>query len=305
MPGTDAQPLRATMRAFLIAAMVLCGLVLFHLQGNTTSARVHGTSAIWWMILTWSEKGGAMSHGWAVPLVSAYFIWRRREPLFSAERRSYAPGLVLVVLLLMLHLLGLRAQQSRFALFSMIGLLWAVPLYLAGPKVARVLFFPAAYLLFMVPWAFFDSITFPLRQIGAVVAAGIVNGLGVEVQRVGTAIYSASGAGFNIDVADACSGLRSLVAMLAITVAYANVSQPNLWRKTALSLAAVPLAVAGNIARIVSIALVGNSFGGDVAMNMYHDYSTYIMFTTAILLMFSIEPLLARIQRRLKPEATA
>lgn len=295
----DAAP-RPAMLAILIGAIVLCGIVLFHFQGNTTSARVHGTSALKWMVLTWSEKGGAMSHGWAIPLVSLFFLWRKREALLACPRSVYSPGLLLIVGLLVLHILGLRVQQSRFALFAMIGLLWAVPLYLGGRKLAALLFFPVAYLLFMVPWAFLTSITFPLRQLGAVVAASIVNGLGLEVQRIGTSIYSLSEGGFSIDVADACSGLRSLVAMLAITVAYANYSQPTFWRKAVLSLAAVPLAVIGNIVRIVSISLVGHAFGGDAAMNMYHDYSTYIVFATAVFLLLAIEPTLVGMRERLK-----
>ncbi len=105
--------------------------------------------------------------------------------------------------------------------------------------------------------------------------------------RNGTAIYSAAGGGFNFDVADPCSGLRSLVVMTALTAPYAYFTQKTTFKIWALFLLSIPLAMLANTTRIVTIALVAQAFGQDRAMALYHDYSGYLVFVVATLLMVS------------------
>ena len=96
--------------------------------------------------------------------------------------------------------------------------------------------------------------------------------------RVGTAVYSTAGGGFNFDVADPCSGLRSVLAMAALSALYGHLTQKTLLKKWLLFLGAIPVAVAGNVARIVTIALVAVAADVDRAMRVYHDFSGFIVF---------------------------
>jgi exosortase len=273
--------------------------LLYGIQGNAQEADRLGSSTILWMVQRWSGSGGDLSHGWIIPLVSAYLIWRKRNQLAAAHKHPCVSGLVVVACALILHWVGFRAQLTRLSLLSMILVLWGIPLALFGRAFARQLVFPCAYLLLCIPLSFLDGITVPLRIFASTISTVLLNGLGIEAMQSGTAIYSRAGGGFNFDVADACSGLRSLLAMTALTAAYAYLTQDRLWKQWALFLSAVPLAMLGNIVRIVTIALIAVAFGTERAMKVYHDYSPFIVFAVAILAMTGI----GRLLQRPKPEA--
>lgn len=285
---------RVTVLPWTAFGLLVAGalVALYGVQGNAEEVATLGHSAIRWMVWRWSGLGGDLSHGWIIPLVSAYAVWRRRVDLMAASRRPCYAGLVLIALALLLHVVGVRAQLTRLSLLSMIGLVWALPLTCYGWGFARWLIFPAGYLLFCIPFSFLDSLTVPLRILASTASTVLLNGLGIAAVQSGTAVYTSAGGGFNFDVADACSGLRSLLAMTALTAAYARFTLPGFWRPWALFLCAVPLAIIGNVARIVAIGLVAQVLSHDWAMRVYHDYSSYIVFATAITLMMGVGRLL-------------
>jgi len=276
-----------------MATLIAAGLwFLYGFQGNAQEAAVNGPSALLWMIRRWSGVGGDLSHGWLIPVVSAFVLWRERKELAGARKEVSRTGLLIVILALFLHWTGVRTQLTRLSLLSLIGLLWGIPFYLLGPRVARRLVFPASYLIFCIPLSFLNNITVPLRLLASSVSAWMLNGLGIASVRSGTAIRSLAAGGFNFDVADPCSGLRSLLAMTAVTAAYAYLTQKELWKKWLLFVAAIPLAMAGNICRIVAIALVAQGFGQASAMKLYHHYSGFLIFSVSILLMIGLGELL-------------
>ena len=276
----------------LVAVMLGLAFAMFHLQGNTTDIRMFGRSAILWMVQRWNDPAGDMTHGWLIPLVSVGVIWFRRRDLAGAPRSVSRAGLALVVLALLLHWVGAKAQQTRLSLLALILLMWSAPLYLCGREIGKLLLFPCAYLIFCVPLNFLDSITFPLRILATIISTATLNGLGIAAERSGSAIYSVAAGGFSFDVADPCSGLRSLLAMTALTAVYAYITQRTLVRKLLLFLASIPLAIVGNIARITTVALVAEAFGQKLALGLYHDYSGYVVFSVAIGLMVGIGSLL-------------
>ncbi|MBN1669607.1 MAG: exosortase/archaeosortase family protein [Kiritimatiellae bacterium] len=283
-------------------ALLLLVLGLFHVRGNTQDFKAFGHSAIGWMVHRWSGVGGDFSHGWAIPLVSAYLVWRRREELWQAPKAASWFGLAGVVAALLLHVLGYRAQLVRISLLAMISLFFWIPFYLYGRQTARYLFFPCVYLLFCIPLSFLNYLSFPLRVLATKVAANVLNAIGINVVRSGTRIYEvvhaglglagATPAGFQFEVADACSGLRSLIAMMALTAVWAYISQKGWLKKWILFAAGVPLAIAGNIARILTIFVVAAALGQRAAQKVYHDMSGFILFTVAILLMLGLSALL-------------
>lgn len=296
-------------RIAFYSVMIGLAFALFHLQGNTTDIRAYGRSALLWMVARWNEGGGDFSHGWLIPFVSLALVAYRWRELVDAPKEVSRVGLGVVILALLLHWLGAKAQQTRLSLFGLILLIWGVPFYLYGPHVARRLLFPCAYLIFCIPLNFLDSLTFPLRILASMAATAVLNGLGIPAERSGSAIHSLAAGGFSFDVADPCSGLRSLLAMTALAAVYAHLTQKSLWRKWALFLASLPLAIIGNIARITTVALVAEAFDPKLALGLYHDYSGYVFFPVAIGLMVALGGLLnmdfAEIKERWKYTLTS
>lgn len=281
-------------RIGLVSIMVAMTFVLFHFQGNTTDVRAFGRSALMWMIDRWNDDDGTgdYSHGWLVPFVSAAVIWLKRRELAAAPKSVSAIGLSLVVVALLCHWLGAKAQQTRLSLFGLVLLTWAIPFYFYGWKTAKLLIFPCSYLIFCIPMNFLESITFPLRIFATIISTAMLNGLGIAAERSGSAIYSMAAGGFSFDVADPCSGIRSLLALTALTAVYAYFTQKTLLRKWLLFLSSIPLAIIGNIARIVVVAIVAEAFGEQLALGLFHDYSGYVVFSVAIGLMLGIGALL-------------
>lgn len=275
-----------------LAGLLLLLLALFHFQGNMEHTESHfGRSAFRWMTGRWQDKvayGNVdYSHGFLIPLVSLWFLWERRRQIAQAPKRAYIGGLILLSAALVLHVLGMRVAQTRVSLTALILCLWALPLLLYGPAVARLALFPAAYLIFCIPLNFLNALTFPLRLFAAVAASALLNGLGIEAIRSGSRIYSTAGAGFDFNVADPCSGLRSILAITALTAAYAWLTQRGLLRKWALLLASIPIAILANVFRIVTVALVAQFFGQKAAGGFYHDFSGYAVFVFVVLIMLA------------------
>ena len=229
-----------------------------------------------------------MSFGWFVPLFSIYVLWTNRAKLVPAIRRgsfSFA-GLLASLPFLGLALLGTRGVQLRLEQLGFIGLCVTVPWTFFGWRCARQFLFPAAYLLFCIPLAtFLDIVTIHLRYLASGTALAVLNGFGFEAVREGTAVISRGAHAFAVDVAEPCSGLRSLFALMALTAGYAYFNQPTWLRRGILFACSVPLAVAGNVARIVSICVIASGSDPKFATGFYHDYSGYIVFIVAIALM--------------------
>lgn len=269
----------------MAAGVIALVFVMFHAQGNTTDVRNYGRSVFLWLAARWQESSVDMSHGWLIPIASLAIVWHRRHDLLAAPRRICAWGLPLIVLALLLHWVGAKAEQTRLSVIAFVILTWSLPLYFFGWQVARRLIFPCAYLFFCVPLNFLDSMTFPLRLTATICATALLNGLGLPVARSGSSIYSTLPGGFQFDVADPCSGLHSILALTALTAVYANLTQKGLIRQWILFGLSVPIAMVGNIVRITTVGLVAAAVGEQVAYGIYHDYSGYIVFLVGTLLM--------------------
>lgn len=277
----------------LISLMIGLLFMMFHMLGNTVT-NVNSRSAFIWMFARWQDTvsfGADYSHGYFIPFVSLGVIWYRRKEIFSVDMGIDWRGLAVVAGALFMHWLGAKMQQTRISLMSLILLMWGIPFYLFGWQLAKKLIFPCSYLIFCIPLNFMDVIAFPLRLFSTKVATGMLQGFGIQAIRKGTAILIPS-MPTGMDIADPCSGLRSLLAMTALTAVYAYFTQRTLVRKWLLFLASIPLAVIGNTARIVTIAVVSEAIGGRLALGLYHDYSGYILFTASITVMVLLGGLL-------------
>jgi len=281
-------------RLFLMAIIMGFLYLMFHLLGNTVE-NVHSRSAFVWMVSRWSDKisfGADYSHGYLIPFVSIGVIWMKRQDLIDAPKSVAKTGLMVIILALMTHWMGAKMQQTRLSLIGLIGLLWGIPYFFLGWHVAKILIFPCAYLIFCVPLNFLDSMTFPLKMMATKASAGLLNGLGVEAIYHGSKITLVQNPDISYEVAAACSGLRSLLAMTAITAVYAYFTQKTLIKKWLLFICSIPLAVFGNMVRVTTIFLVAQAFGRAIADNLYHTYSGYIVFVAAIICMVGLGSML-------------
>ena len=226
-----------------------------------------------------------MSFGWYVPLFSLYVLWTERAKVRASLGAPSWGGLVFALPFLALGFLGVRGVQLRFEIVAFVGLIIAVPWAFFGRATAKAVLFPALFLLFCIPLAtFLDVVTVHLRLLASSTAFAVARGLGADIVQQGTMVGAADGS-FAIDVADPCSGLRSLFALMALTAGYAYFTQPTWPRRGILFAASVPIAILGNVARILSIVLVANYASSDFATGFYHDYSGFVVFAVAILLM--------------------
>ena len=163
--------------------------------------------------------------------------------------------------------------------------------------ISKVCWFPCAFLVFMIPYTE-ANVSFRLRMLVTDLAVTLLNVFDVTVYSSGTGIFSGipdqprTVRFAPLDVADPCSGIRSLVALMALTAVYGYMVMDRPWKKWVLFLSSFPLAVIGNLARIVTIVLVAQGFGGDSALKVYHSFSGYIVFSLAIVCMLALGALL-------------
>ena len=174
---------------------------------------------------------------------------------------------------------------------------------MCGKAVARVLLFPIAFLLFMVPLNFLTQSTFRLQFIETGIASAICNLIGVHVDTVGTVVNSSDNA-FHCQVDEGFSGIRSLMAIAMFSAIYGHLTQDKLWKKVAIFVASLLFAVIGNAGRLVSVFVVGRFFGQDLAGGPYHAVSGFISFTCAFIAMVLFGKLLNLKFAAVKPAAS-
>lgn len=275
----DALKIRFGMFAFVLVAMV---------WGYSTLLFDH-------VPMVFNDPLEDLSFGWYVPIFSLYVLYTERRKLLASLGDPSWAGVVAMIPFLAIGFLGVRGIQVRFEMLAFIGLLVTIPWAFFGPKTAREMLFPAGFLLFCLPLAtFLDIITVHLRLFATGLAFAILKGVGAAVTRTGTMLASTDGS-FAIDIAAPCSGLRSIFALMALTAGYAYFNQPTWARRALLFATSIPLAIFGNVMRILTICLVGTYASSEFATGFYHDYSGYVVFLAAIVLMVAAGELITRL----------
>ena len=269
------------------AATVVCMLVGFAGMYNHLRA-------------VFSDPLEDMSHGWLVPIFSLYVLWTQRAELKKAVGAPSVWGFLACLPCIGVALIGSRGVQVRLEQVGFIGLCMAVPWAFYGRHVAKSCVFPALFLLFSVPMASnLDIVTVHLRLFASGTAFVMLRGFGVDVMQVGTAIVSQGAHPFSIDVAEPCSGLRSLVTMTALAAPYAFFTLKSNGKRLVLFALSVPLAMLANALRIFTLGVVAEWIGMKLAMQLYHDLSGYIVFVLSILLLVAAGSLVDRNWRAL------
>ena len=208
----------------------------------------------------YSEVDSYYAHGYLIPLISGFVIWHKRHRLKVLPVAPTSMGLWVLAGGLVLHLFGTWWDVNVVGDVSMLVVLAGLSLYLFGRPVTRALMFPLAFLLFMIPLPKISLIyvTFRLKLFAARVATEIVDAVGIPVLLHGAFIELPNGV---LEVENACSGLRSLIALTGLGALVAHFLPVSRRMKVGFVLVAIPVAVAANLIRIVSLVLVSYRYG--------------------------------------------
>ena len=247
---------------------------------------------------TMNDASQHMEYIWLIPCLSALLFWQRRQQILDAVRTPEpAPLLALPLILLASIFLffGLRGGQDRFLQTAAILLLEAIPLACYGKRLFKVVWFPILLLAFVMPVGFLDNFTVPLRRASVAVTAFILNGLGIGVRQMGTAIIATSTPPFQLDVADPCSGIRSLVALFVGTAAYGAFALTSVKRRWILFLSSVPIAFLGNILRLLLTAGTCHFVSQHAGMTL-HDHALFIVAPFYAYVVFQLTDFLKKTQ---------
>ena len=224
-------------------------------------------------------------HGFFVPLFSAYILWRQRERWLKSEIKPSNFGFLVMlgaIGLLFIGSLGAELFTSRFSLLVLIA---GVILFLAGWKMLRAVGFPLAFLIFMIPIPviIYNQITFPLQLIASRLATSLLEVARVPVLRDGNILVLSN---YSLEVAEACSGIRSLMSLMALAVAYGHLAESRRWVRYALILLVVPSAIVSNAIRIMGAGVLAHKFGPQAAEGFLHQFSGWVVFLVTLALIF-------------------
>jgi len=267
--------------------------------GNATRGYVDTPSLFAWWFGQWFDDLSETSHGPLILLAALWLLWRNLSThKGQVEGRGSPRAAALMCLALLLHGMGYLVQQTRISAAAFLLFCWGLAWFAGGRRWRKASAFPLAFLLFSLPMGFvMDFVGFPLRLAVSHLSEAAAGLCGIEVVRVGTQLSSPDGT-FGYDVAPACSGIRSLLALTALCVLLGYTAFQSLWRRALLGLLALPLALAGNVVRIYSIIVAGALFGQEAGRRV-HDYSGFVTFAVAL----GLALLLVELLRRRLPES--
>ncbi len=278
---------------YLFLGLLILWVLLFHFLGNSTFGYVNTPSLLRWLAWAYDSPMQDDDHGAFIPFLFLGLAWWKRQELLDAPKRLWWPGLLILAAACLLHMFGFMVQQPRVSaaamflgIYGLMGVAW-------GPAFLRAIFFPFFLFAFCVPIGSLSGmITFPLRMLVTHISVAIAQILGVDVIQDGSRIFNEART-FQYDVAPACSGIRSLIALFLLATVYAFVVFKPWWPRLVIIAMAMPLAIAGNVVRITTIILVGKAFGHDAGVMIEQKFG-FVTFAVALAGMFGVSWLIER-----------
>lgn len=237
----------------------------------------------------WSDPN--FSHGFLVPAFALFLVWQGRERLRSLPVRPSNWGLLIILLSLSTLAVGVFGAELFLSRISLIMLIAGIIAFMWGWLTLRALLFPLLFLVLMVPIPaiLFSQITLPLQLLASKLSAGLLPLLGVPVLREGNIINLPA---MPLEVADACSGIRSLLSLTTLAIMYGYLMEDRVSMRVILALASIPIAVAANALRIVGTGLLVQYWDPDKAQGFFHEFSGWLMFVFSLLVLFACHQLL-------------
>jgi len=263
-------------------------------------------AGLYWGILCdlarqwWDDPNYA--HGFLVPLFSGLLVWQRRKQLAPLRANGNWIGLPVLFAGIVALLLGQIGADLFVMRSSLIVILAGLVLFHLGRDSFGVLAFPLFFLFFMVPLpaTLFYAVASPLQSLAARNAAWMLDALGVPVLLDGNVIHLTKQ---SLGVAEACSGIRSLISLLSVAVAWAAVTLPGIFAMTVFVAAVVPITILANVGRVVITGLIGQWFGAEYAEGFFHTLSSWLVFVFAFVCLVGIHSLIRLVQSRWQKRA--
>ena len=221
------------------------------------------------------------SHGILVPIFAAYLVWAKRKSLQNVELAPTWTGIVVVALALVLLVLGEFGADPFVSRISIIVLCAGLVLGFGGWQLLKELRFALGVLLLAVPipTLIYNQVALPLQQIAATLSTALLHRMGVPALRLGNIIELPS---IRLEVADACSGIRSLVSLFTLSIFFGYFFEKTYQRRIVLALASIPIAIAANAVRIFGTGMCVQYWDAERAMGFFHEFSGWVMFVVSL-----------------------
>lgn len=234
----------------------------------------------WWQIPDFS-------HGFLVPIFAAYLVWAKRKTLIATRIAPTWSGIVLVVAGLVILVLGVYGAELFLSRVSLVILLAGLVLCFGGWELLRELRFVLLVLLLAIPIPsiLFNEITLPLQILASKLASALLPLFGVPVLREGNIIELPA---MKLEVAEACSGIRSLLSLFTLSIFYGYFMEKSNLRRAVLALASIPIAIAANAVRILGTGLCVQYWDPDKALGFFHEFSGWVMFLVSLGCLFIV-----------------
>lgn len=250
-----------------------------------------------WMAERFDAPDSFYSHGWLIPLVGGWLIWQRRQALERCTIRPSLAGLALLVPAVLVHVAATRWQLHVMSGAAMLAAVWGLVWTVWGRDVVRILRVPLLFLAFMVPLpgVLLIAVSFQLKMAAASLATHLLMAVGLAAQQAGSTIHLP---GVSIVVDETCSGLRSLISLLALATLWAALMPRPVarWQQAALIMASVPIALLANMVRILVLTLVALLHGAAAAKGFIHVGSGIVVFGVALVLLAWCDWLIRRVR---------
>ena len=268
-------------------------------QALVAAALVAGAIVVtYWSVIrglvdAWSTDDN-YSHGFFIVPLAGYFAWERRHRLAQMPLRPSAAGLVIVAGSLFLLVAGILGAELFLSRVSLVGVIAGSILFLHGWPRLRVLLFPLAFMLLMIPLPalIFNKIAFPLQLLASHVGEYGVRAADIPILREGNVLILANA---TLEVAEACSGIRSLISLFTLGIVFGYFADSRAWVRTVIALSAVPVAILANGLRVASAGWAAHYMGQAGVEGLFHEFSGWAVFIVAFLMMLALQRLLLRV----------
>ena len=241
-----------------------------------------------WLVNTWFTDP-AYSHGVLIPIVSLFLAWRNVRDKGIHDTDPFKPGIIPLTFGILLYIAGSTTIFPFLSAISFLFMLCGLILYLHGKEMMKSLLFPVLFLIFAIPIPWVPAITSILQSISARYSALALEMLGIAVTRTGSEIQLQN-CSFSIGMP--CSGMNTLISLLAVSAIFIYLLKCPLLKKVALFCITTPIAIVANIIRVTSIILIADHYGVDVAMKLFHDFSSPFLFSIALIFLIIISKLM-------------
>lgn len=241
----------------------------------------------------WMNDGN-YSHGFLIIPLALYLAWERRERLTATTLAPSAWGAVAIIGSLALLLIGVLGSEMFLTRISLVGVVAGTCLFTLGWRHLQILTFPIGILLLMIPLPaiIFNQIAFPLQLWASRFGEGVLSGVEIPVLREGNVLILAN---TSLEVAEACSGIRSLISLLTLGIVFGYFTDRRMSVRTIVALSAIPIAIVANGVRVAGTGIAAHYIGRQAADGFLHEFSGWILFLVAFALMALVQRLVIRI----------